>query len=429
MSTTVALETLGCRLNQAESEDLARRFRAQGYRVVEPDASADIYVLNTCTVTHVADQKARHLISATRRRNPDALLVVTGCFAERVAPHLEGSSLVVGNADKERIVPLVMERWPVVPNGNGNVEDGPHRTRGAIKIQEGCDDVCSYCVVPRTRGRERSVPADEVVAQVRRCAAEGYREVVLTGTQPGYYGRDREGHADADLSSLVRRILDETGIWRLRLSSLQPQNVTPELLALFADRRLCRHLHMPLQSGSDAVLQHMRRRYTVADYRRAVETARAAIPDLSITTDVIVGFPGETDAEFEESIGFCEALSFAAMHVFPCSRRPGTAAARLAEQVPRQVKKERSERMIEAAREMACRFRQGFLGRTLEVLWEAREPAGAWSGLTDNYIRVFAATERLLANRLLPAHMVAAGERGLWCEPELTGTECWLAPG
>jgi threonylcarbamoyladenosine tRNA methylthiotransferase MtaB len=392
----VALETLGCKLNQAETEALARRLARAGYRLVAPDEAADIYILNTCTVTHIADRKARQKLRLARRRCPQAYLVAVGCYVERAAPELKavGVDLVLGNTQKARL-PQILEEARGRPGAAavGLPEGG--RTRSFLKVQDGCRDFCAYCIVPLVRGRPECVPADSVVAEVRERVKEGYREVVLTGTEVGHY-RD-EG---LDLAGLLRRVLDETPVSRLRLSSLQPPEITPALIALWQDGRLCPHFHLSLQSGSDGVLARMKRRYTTADYRRAVASIREAAGDAAITTDVIVGFPGETEAEFEESGEFCREMGFARIHVFPYSLRPGTAAAEMAP-VPSKIVNQRTKRMLALSEASRQEFNGRFLGRTLEVLWE-QKASGLWSGLTDNYIRVYAKSRRDLTNKILP---------------------------
>lgn len=403
---TIALQTVGCKLNQAETESLARQFMAAGYQVVDPDQAADIYLLNTCTVTHIADRKCRNLLRVAHRRNTGALIVVTGCYAERAASEvgtIEGVGLVVGNREKTRLIEMVRDRV----NGDGGCERGgvfqsasPFRTRALVKIQEGCSRSCSFCVVPRVRGRERSRPGDEIVAEVRSRVAEGYKEVVLTGTRIGSY------EFDGGLRGLIERILRETGVERLRLSSLEPCDLTTQLLELWQDSRLCRHIHLPLQSGCDRVLERMGRAYSVAEYERAAKLAREAIQDLSLTTDVMVGFPGESEAEFEESLRFCEYMGFAGIHVFPYSARPGTKAANMGDRVNDEEKKRRTQLMLGLARRSARRFREMFMGRSMEVLWEGSKD-GISFGLTDNYMRVFVAGHQPLANQILPTRIVA----------------------
>lgn len=406
-ATAVALETVGCKLNQAETESLARRFLEAGYRLMAPDQCSDVYILNTCTVTHIADRKSRHLLRLAHRRSPGAFIVATGCYAQRAASEIsqiDGVNLVIGNSGKDHLVELIQAEG-FLP-AKSPVQSYPFRTRSTLKIQDGCNQPCSYCIVPRTRGRERSVPIEQVIAEVKARVAEGYKEVILTGTQIGAYG---------ELKELVQRILTETEVQRLRLSSLQPQDLSPSFIELWADERVCRHLHLPLQSGSDALLQRMGRRYLTADYERAVTLAREAVPELSITTDVMVGFPGESEAEFEESYRFCERIGFAAMHVFPYSPRPGTVAARMPDKVKPEIKKERSRRMLKLAQGMAQRFRERFLGQTMMVLWERRNGEHQ-EGFTDNYIRVFSSSSEPLSNQLLPVKLVASHGNGLWGE-------------
>ncbi len=427
----VAIQTHGCKLNQADSSLLARRFRQAGYRVVESAAQADIYVLNTCTVTAAADAKARQALRAARRSNPNAVVVAAGCYPQRAAEalsRLPAVSLVVPNTDKERLVELAVaahlgdgqEGWGGRAAGSeaapSRAVSGslPGRSRAMIKIQEGCDQVCAYCIVPKVRGRERSIAPDVVVQQVRREVAQGCQEVVLTGTQLGTYGFDL---AEVGLPGLLRRILEETDIPRLRVSSLQPQEFSIPLLELWlADRRLCPHFHLPLQSGSDTILKAMRRRYSVTGFAAAVGRIRQALPDAGITADVIVGFPGEGEPEFADSLAFAEAMGFSDMHVFPYSKRPGTAAAYLNAPVSEAVKRERMARMLEVARRSFARFRQNQLGQTRPTLWEPPRHGGrmnARRGLTDNYIRVHCPPEVQtagLANAILPTRLVALAE-------------------
>ena len=474
---TVHIETHGCKLNQADSQELARRFTEDGYRIVAEGQGADVYVVNTCTVTHVADRKARHALRNARRRNHAAVVVATGCYAQRASQALTsiaGIDLVTGNTGKEGLVdrvtgllalpevacstgdaaclepttPLAMLKssapvqgrapyptsptltpslppslakgeggkksslgTPQTPAGNlgslhppvESTEPRPLRMRAMVKIQEGCDQVCAYCIVPRVRGRERSIPPDALVAQVQRLVEQGHQEVVLTGTQLGSYGFDIPG---ADLVRLVDRLLNQTYVPRLRVSSLQPQEMTRELLELWDNPRLCPHFHLPMQSGSEAILRRMRRRYTPLQYANAVEAIRARIPDAAITADVIVGFPGETDALFQESYRLCQSIGFAGIHVFPYSPRPGTSAAHFTDAVEQRVKRKRTKRILALAKEQARLYRQGLLGTTRPVLWETSARVGrstVWSGLADNYVRVAARSDEPLANRVTDA--------------------------
>ena len=409
MKNTVALETLGCKLNQAETESLARLLAEAGYRLLPPSDGADIYILNTCTVTHVADRKSRHLLRSARRRNPHALVIATGCYAQRAPQELaqiEGV-VVLGNDEKSHLASILGHRVGASREPT-TISHPILRTRSLVKVQEGCNQPCSYCIVPLVRGRERSLSIDEVLAEVNARVAMGYQELILTGTRIGGYR--------PSLELLVQRILDNSGVARLRLSSLQPQELTPGLVALWADRRLCRHFHLPLQSGSDPVLGRMGRRYSVGDYGRAVAMVREQVPDVAITTDVMVGFPGESDEEFEQSYRFCRGMEFSGIHVFPYSERPGTPAARMPGKVDQGAKRDRVERMLNLSREAAYRFQGQFLGQTMLVLWEGESDDGVWMGHTDNYIRVFTQTSKPVSNMLLQTRLAGRSQRGLWGE-------------
>ncbi len=396
----IAFETLGCKLNQAETETLARNFSDAGHELVKQIEDADIYILNTCTVTQTADSKSRHLIRQARRRNPDAQIIVTGCYAERVPLDLENldeADMVVGNQGKTSLIKLLEREGYLTKNRSRSSSraDSIFRTRAFIKIQDGCQNFCAYCIVPYVRAHEKSEPDIEVIEQVKQRVKEGYQEVVLTGTRVGAYN-----YNCLSLKDLVERILSETDIRRLRLSSLQPQEISIELLKLWQDNRLCPHFHLSLQSGSDSVLKRMRRRYTSGEYEKMAATIRALVPNVAITTDIIVGFPGETDKEFEESLNFCHRLNFARIHVFPFSPRSGTEAAGMEGQVPVKIKKERTRLMLEVAEKSARNFKEQFNGEELDVLWEKQTGQGVWSGVTGNYIRVYKNERNNITNKL-----------------------------
>lgn len=429
----VAIDTHGCKLNQADSSQLARRFQEAGCQLVPTAAEADIYILNTCTVTATADAKARQALRAARRANPHALVVAAGCYPQRAAAELAqlpAVSMVIGNTEKDQLVAKVMAVLDKAAPPAGHPaplpfsETAPGRNRAMVKIQEGCDQVCAYCIVPKVRGRERSIPPETIIGQLAQRVAEGCREAALTGTQLGTYGFDLSG---INLAGLLRRILAETDIERLRVSSLQPQEIGPELLDLWmADHRLCPHFHLPLQSGSDAILKVMRRRYTAAQFAATVARIRRAIPAAGITADVIVGFPGETDAHFQESLDLVRAMQFSDLHIFPYSQRPGTTAAYLQGQVAPPLKKERAAQMQALAQESFGGFRRRQLGQTRPVLWESsRSEQGLtqWRGLTDNYIRVHTAGAREdgenLRNAITPARLTALAGNSVLAEPEL----------
>ncbi len=416
--------SLGCKLNQSEMETLANRLAQGGHQVLASPAEADLCVLNTCAVTHVAAQKSRQTLRRLHRENPEARLVVTGCYAE-LSPaelgDLPGVEWVVGNESKERLGEMIGDITP--SRGARPLFEAPRsRTRALVKIQDGCDNACTYCIIHVARGPQRSRPPGQILAEIRSLLAAGYQEVVLTGVHVGAYGHDRNsGESQPDLWTLVTRILTETEVPRLRLSSIEPWDLPEHAFHLWADPRLCRHLHLPLQSGCDATLHRMARRYTTAEFASLVASARDAIPDLAVTTDIIVGFPGETDAEFEESLDFVQAMGFARLHVFPYSIRQGTPAAEMAGQVLSPIKAERARVMRDMAAASATAFRQRFVGREMVVLWETSrtsESGPVWSGLTDNYLRVHTASSQHLANTLTTTRLVSLTQGGLRGEIE-----------
>ena len=419
----VAIETHGCKLNQADSGGLATEFAEAGFDVVGEDTPVDVYVVNSCTVTHVADSKARHALRSARRRHPDATIVATGCYAQRepeTLRQLDEVDLVVGNTEKATLVRHVVD-WAgdeIVPCATGDdvqaISPSAARTRAMVKIQEGCNQVCAYCIVPKGRGRERSIPPYEIVGKIGEYTNRGYKEVVLTGTQLGSYGFDLEG---IDLTGLIGYILARCSMERLRVSSLQAHEIDERLLALWSDDRLAPHFHLPLQSGSDTVLKRMRRRYDSRQFLDAVDGIRRVIPDAAITTDVIAGFPGETESDFKETYRLCREVGFAAMHVFPYSARPGTSAAHFRDDVPPQVKSEWVGRLIELSKEQAAQYRSRFVETSRRVLWESFK-AGNWVGLTDNYIRVTARSDRELTNEFTWARIVGLNGKSVIAEVE-----------
>ncbi len=411
---TVALDSLGCKLNQAEIQQLARQLEGAGYRLVEPVVKADIYILNTCSVTNTADHKSRHLLRMARRRNPSTRLIAIGCYAHRAPDELakiEGVELVLGNDRKMSLLSLLTDsvsqpKAAPAPSSSTAMS----RTRAFLKIQDGCKNFCAYCIVPYVRTREKNVAADSIITSIKSFVAAGHQEVVLTGTEIGAYN-----FKDINLEELIKRILAQTTVPRLRLSSLQPHQISPRLIKFWRDTRLCPHFHISLQSGSDAVLKRMKRRYTTADYLNAVKLIRAIVPEAAITTDVIVGFPGETDAEFKATLNFCREVKFARIHVFPFSPRPGTAAATMPQQIADTVKKERADRMLALSKESVKAFQGRFIGKTMDVLWEGQS-RGAWSGLTGNYIKVYTKSGKTLANQILPAKLIRFYLDGVWGE-------------
>jgi threonylcarbamoyladenosine tRNA methylthiotransferase MtaB len=348
------------------------------------------------------------------RRNPEALLVATGCYAQRAhqeIAQIDGVGLVIGNDDKMHIVRLLEESGYLnQPTGvkGYNYNSSYIRNRSFIKIQDGCNNFCAYCIIPQVRGKQKSLPSDSVIAQVRERIAQGYKEGVLTGTEIGSYS-----YNGLNLKSLLDIILSETDIMRLRLSSIQPQEITPELIELWRGPRLCPHLHLSLQSGSDSVLKRMKRCYLKEDYKRAISLIRSIMPEAAITTDVIVAFPSESDSEFEESYNFCKQIGFARIHVFPFSPRPGTEATKMKEQINAKVKRERSQKMLALAKESAHNFKQQFLGNIMPVLWEQKSN-GIWSGLTANYIRVYTRSDEDLTSKITDIKLEIIWKDGVW---------------
>jgi threonylcarbamoyladenosine tRNA methylthiotransferase MtaB len=397
----VRLESIGCRLNIGEIEAMARGLAVAGHRVVGSGDPAELCILNTCTVTAIASRKSRQLIRQIKRANPSAAIIVTGCDAEMAPSEMAdiGVDLVVGNADKDRLLELaeaegLLESTTTDPDDQMLFEPGDAtRTRAFLKVQDGCDNRCAFCVITVARGAGRSVPVATALKDVNALLRLGYREVVLSGVHLGSYGHDlgdRRG-----LQHLIERILAETEVERLRLSSLEPWDLDAGFFEVFANPRLLPHLHLPLQSGSDETLKRMARRTSRAEFTELVTEARCAVPDVAISSDIIVGFPGETDEEFERSIALVEELAFSRLHIFRFSRREGTPAAKMAQHVPGIIAQERSRRMHALAADLERRFNSNLVGRTAEVLWETAEDHGEslrWSGLTPNYVRVTAAT-------------------------------------
>ena len=414
----VYLTTLGCRLNEAEIESWARRFQAAGHEVVRTPQQAHVLVLNSCAVTSEAARKSRQFVNRLHRQNPAAKLVVTGCYAElepeRVAA-LTGVDLVSGNADKDRLPELIETELDLHAMPDlATAPDSIHiyreaRTRAFIKVQYGCRNRCTFCIVTIARGAERSRGLSEVVGEINALHAVGYQEAVLTGVHLGGYGSD----LGTDLYALVTAILRHTDIPRLRLSSLEPWDLPPHFFDLWADSRLMPHLHLPLQSGSDSVLRRMARRYTTAEYASLARSARAAIPDLSLTTDLLVGFPGESEAEWATTVAFVQEMSFAHTHIFSYSPRPGTAAVRMNGDVHGAIKRARSKQMHAIAARMKAAHLAHFVGDTRPVLWEGgeRQSDGRvhWSGYTDNYLRVETVTppDSNLENSILPTTLIS----------------------
>lgn len=409
----IHLRTLGCRLNQSEIETMARQFRRQGHEIVDDPALADQIIVNTCAVTEDASRASRRLVRGLHRDNGDAAITVTGCYAQ-IAPDqiavIPGVARVIDNGAKDRLVTAITGQ-PVEPFDLEPIarDTATHlaRTRAFVKVQDGCDNACTFCVTTIARGEGRSRTLDDVIGEIRLLAAMGYQEAVLTGVHLGSYGQDR-GETDG-LRRLVRAILADTDIPRLRLSSLEPWDLSPDFFDLWENPRLCPHLHLPLQSGCDATLKRMLRKTTQAQFRALIDSARARIADPCITSDVIVGFPGESDAEFEISRTFIAEMVFAGLHVFRYSQRLDTAAARMRGHIAEDVKKARSETLLALSADMERRYAERHLGEARPVVWEhvsgATQEGFVNVGYTDNYIRVTAIHPRILTGHLLPARL------------------------
>jgi len=417
----VFFSNLGCKLNQAELESLARQFHGAGHHVVASLDDADFHVINSCTVTHVAARSSRKMVRRGKLNRPHLRTVLTGCFASE-GEVFEEADLVVPNDRKDSLLALVHEAFPeTVPDATSetapNLVPVPYvplefgNTRALIKVEDGCNMRCSFCIIPFTRGRQRSRSVEDCVAELQGFEEAGYQEVVVTGVQISAYrsGKDR-------LYELVKALLEETSIPRLRLTSIAPWQLDRRLLELWNGGRLCRHIHMSLQSGCTATLARMRRAYTAEDYAAVVAEVREAIPGLAVTTDVIVGFPGETEEEFKDSLGFVESMGFAKTHVFPYSSRRGTLAADLPGNVEAGISKERVGRMKTVAEAGERAFLRSHLGSCETVLWEG-ERNGVWQGLTDNYVRVFGRHHAPLANRLIPTRLEAMVDGGVQGAP------------
>ena len=374
---------------------------SHGYAVVGPRDDADIYILNTCTVTAEADRKVRQWLRSARRRNPSDLVVAVGCGVEKDEEALAAlSDVCVDNAGKSQLIERVDEclrSREMIPASSGahGMSGEASRTRTVLKVQEGCTTFCAYCIVPSVRRGEHSVPVDEVVASVEQRVAEGYREIVLTGTKVGVY---RDG--DTNLACLLRRVLTVVGSARIRLSSLQPRELSEELLSLWHDSRMCPHFHLSLQSGSGTVLNRMGRAYSLAEYDAALGQLREAVPGCAVTTDIIVGFPGETEQEFSESYEYCRSAGFARMHVFPYSPRPGTRAADMDGRLSGKEMGRRVDVMGRLAQDSLHRYAQSWLQRPVEALWEGhyRTTSQVWSGTTGNYLHVLCESSDQLHN-------------------------------
>lgn len=421
----IAFYTLGCKVNQADTASMENLFLRSGHQLVSFDGEADVYIINTCVVTNTGQRKSRQTIHRAIRKNPNALIVVTGCYPQTAAEEVKaiaGVDMIIGNQDRAQIVQLVEER---LAHRQTDTLDAVHKltastafeemaagditdkTRAFLKIQEGCNQFCTYCIIPYARGPLRSRSLESIRTETQRLISAGFKEIVLIGIHLGCYGK--ENPDGPTLYDAVKTVLDVPGVQRLRLGSLESVEVEPRLLTLMQeDARFCRHLHLPLQSGCDKTLQAMHRPYTTAKFKTLLADIKTRVPDIAITTDVIVGFPGETEADFETTCKFAESCGFSKMHIFPFSARKGTPAEKFAGAVTEAVKKERADILGKIDETMHKAFLQAMVGQNAEVLFE--QPAGEdyFEGLTGNYQRVFVKSGGCnLGGEILPVKITA----------------------
>ncbi|MFA7744023.1 tRNA (N(6)-L-threonylcarbamoyladenosine(37)-C(2))-methylthiotransferase MtaB [Salinicoccus roseus] len=426
---TIAFHTLGCKVNHYETEAMWQLFKGEGYDRVDFTQNADVFVINTCTVTNTGDKKSRQVIRRAIRNNPDAVVCVTGCYAQ-TAPKdildIPGVDIIIGTEDRDKLIDYVNqyheERQPI--NGVKNIMkkrtyeemDVPYftdRTRATLKIQEGCNNFCTFCIIPWARGLMRSRDPEKVVEQAQQLVDEGYKEIVLTGIHTGGYGEDLK---DYNLAQLLRDLEGVDGLNRLRISSIEASQLTDEVIDVINDsNKIVRHLHIPIQSGSDTVLKRMRRKYTMEFFESRIIKLKEIMPNVAITSDVIVGFPGETEEEFMETFDFIKRHHFSELHVFPYSIRTGTPAARMTDQVDEGVKNERVHRLIELSNALATSYAEQFKDDVLEIIPE-EEKDGKLIGHSDNYLKVEVEGDASLTGELVkvkitePGYPVSKGE-------------------
>ena len=420
---TIAAFTLGCKVNAYDTQAMLELFQNKGYQVVDFTEKAGVYLINTCTVTNLGDKKSRQLIRRAVSQNPEAVVVAAGCYAQ-VAPDelsgIEGVNLVIGTKDRNKIVELVESyegESPVCrvydiqtekifePLNINRLRD---RTRAFVKIQEGCENFCSYCIVPYARGPVRSRPLADIINEVRTLAAHGFQEIVLAGIQVSSYGKDLKR---TDLLDVIEQAHLQEGIRRIRLSSVEPGLFTPDFMSSLSKLpKICDHFHLSLQSGCDRTLKRMNRRYTASEYADTVRELRRLYPDVSLTTDVIVGFPGESENDFLESYSFIKDMALSKLHVFPYSRKKGTKASAMPEQISPEIKKDRLNRMLALDKELSARYLERFIGRELDLLFETRSRTGYYEGHTTNYCKVSCKSEEDLRGRVVPVKILSLNE-------------------
>ena len=412
----VAFYTLGCKVNQYETEAMLELFEKEGYEKAETEDYADVYVINTCTVTHMSDRKSRQYIRRMKKKNPDAIIAVVGCYSQ-VSPEeilsIDEVNLVMGTNDRKKIVEEVKkidasrkvstvdDIMKVKAFEEIEINKTNGKTRAFMKIQDGCDRYCSYCIIPYARGRVRSRDLESIVKEVENLASNGYKEVVLTGIHVASYGKDIKD-SDIKLLDVIKQINDIEGIERIRLSSVEPILFTDEFVeAVSTMDKVCPHYHLSLQSGCDETLKRMKRRYTTEEYKAIVDRLRAAIPNVSITTDVIVGFPDETNEEFDKTYEFLKDIELTHMHVFKYSPRKGTPDATMENQVDPSTKHDRSEKLLQLNEENFNKFGQKMLDKEFNVLFEQKVGDNKYEGLTENYVKVIVESDNDISEQIL----------------------------
>jgi len=389
----IHLKTLGCRLNEAEIESWAGKFQEKGHKLIADPSCADLLVINTCAVTQEAVKKSRQLIRRTHRSNPTAKLVVSGCYStldKKNINELPGIDLVIDNSEKEKLVDISLRELNLETMPSLSTEPGETslfkrgRNRAFIKIQDGCRHRCTFCIVTIARGEERSRTINEIINEINKYHEQGIKEVILTGVHVGGYGSD----INSSLYQLIKIVLDKTTIPRIRLASVEPWDLHEKFFSLFSNKRLMPHIHLPLQSGCDSVLKRMARRCKTKEFKSIVQKARDEISNFNITTDIIVGFPGETEDEWQESLKFINEVGFSHIHIFAYSKRQGTKASRLDNHIDNVTKKVRSKELHELTKLMRKKILSDEIGKEYFVLWESKDNNSNWSGYTEHYLRV-----------------------------------------
>lgn len=415
---TFKVVTLGCRTNQYESQAYQDQMLAMGYSPAEEGVGADVCIVNTCTVTESADSSSRHAIRQLARDNPNSKLVVTGCFAERqskLVEEIEGVTHVVSNKDKENLLSLIFPNEQDLPEFS--IKNFEAHTRAFVKVQDGCNSYCTYCIIPYVRGRSRSKAMPEILREVEGLVANGFKEVVITGINVGDFdGNKPEGEIIDTLADLVRAVDKVPGLERLRVSSIDPDEVNEDLLdAIIHGRTTCHSMHIVLQSGSNVILKRMNRKYTRQIFLNTIDRLKAACPDFTFTTDVIVGFPGETDTDFEDTLDIIRQVKFAKVHMFPYSDRPRTRSALMPNKIPADVIKKRKQEVLRLAEQVAYELRESFVSRKMQVLTENLDPARTHeiSGHTANFLQVWVQGEGLQPNQLVDVQLVSNTPAGL----------------